>query len=643
MSILPLQPVRVTDLMQSGVANQQISSIQSQLLQVQDELSTGKQVNQPSDNPAAASMIMSLQNILNQQQNYSDNINDSTTQLNTVGSTLQSVNNLLLQAQNIASADVGSATSSQQQQGDAQVINNIISEMQNLANTNSNGVYVFGGDKANAEPYISGTGGIQFVGTGNLIQNTVDQNSLMPTEVSGANIFGGLSSGVVGSANLAPAVTAQTALTDLGGATSDGFAGGAIQLSNGTITKTVDLSSAVTLGDVVSAINAAGVGGITASLSTTGIDLTGAVGDNITVTDASGTPAEQLGIATGSGGAGLGTPVTGSNLNAKVSLFTPLSDLLGGSGLDPAGFVITNGSVSKTITPPAGGDVESLLNAINGAGLGVVAQINSSGTGINVFNSVQGTDMTIGENGGSTATELGIRTFSGSTSLSQLNNGQGVGTAPSGGGDFTITASSGSSFTVSISGAKTVQDVINDINTAAGSAGVGVSASLATSGNGIDLTDTTGGSGAFSLTAINDSEAAADLGLTAPASGNTIDGTDVSGVQVSGIFTDLSALATALQTGNANGITAAGTALQADYNRAVDAGGVAGAQVQALQDRQSQLSSENLATQTMLSSVQDVNMTSAITQFQQLQTALEASLQTIGQTQSVTLLNFIAT
>ena len=87
---------------------------------------------------------------------------------------------------------------------------------------------------------------------------------------------------------------------------------------------------------------------------------------------------------------------------------------------------------------------------------------------------------------------------------------------------FQITRSDGSSFTVSLSGATTVQDVIDRINTASG--GVGVMASFGTSGNGIILTDTAGGSGTLTVTPQNASTAAADLGLTEPASGNTITG-----------------------------------------------------------------------------------------------------------------------
>jgi flagellar hook-associated protein 3 FlgL len=629
----------VSNLLQGSLADQSISSIQSQLLTVENQLTTGKQVNQPSDNPAAAAMILQLQKTLDQRTSYASNLSNQQTQLGNVDSTLQSVSNLLLQAQNIASSDVGSTTSQQQRTGDAQIINNLITEVKNLANTSSAGVYLFGGDKGNTAPFVSASGGVQFVGSTNLLQNSVDINNLTPAQVSAANVFGGLSARVAGT-SLNPTVTAQTRLTDLGGATSTGVGNGSFTLGNGSTTATLSVSAAETLGDVVSSINAAAVGGITASLTSNGIKLTGGGSDNISVTDTSGTSAAQLGIA--SGPVGLGNPAVGSSVNPKITLLTPISALNGGAGIDSKGIILSNGATSKTITFPAGGTVESILNAINGAGLGAVAQINSTGTGINVQNSIQGTQLTIGENGGTTASDLGIRSFSPTTPLSELNNGQGVGNAGAGINDFTITSSAVTSFSVSISGDVTAQDVINSINTAATTAGVNVTASFATSGNGIVLTDGTSGGGTLGVTAINASSAAKDLGLTTPAVGNVINGADVDSVTTAGVFTDLQNLANALQTGDAGGITAAGAALTNDYNNVSDARGATGAQVQALGNISSQLTTENLATQQFMSSIQDTDMTSAISEFQTLQTALQASLQTVAKNQNLTLLNFLS-
>ncbi len=192
----------------------------------------------------------------------------------------------------------------------------------------------------------------------------------------------------------------------------------------------------------------------------------------------------------------------------------------GGSGtsLDTSGLLIT--SAGKTYTVSLSGDktVQDLLNGINDSGAGLEAELNPEKTGINVVSRVSGADFTIGENGGTTATQLGLRTFTASTPLSQLNSGAGVGvnTTTAGGTDFTIGEmidGTAVQVPVSIAGDTTVANVINTINTAAQKAGATFSAQLATTGNGIELTDSNLGAGQITVTANSQSTAAVDLGL----------------------------------------------------------------------------------------------------------------------------------
>jgi hypothetical protein len=114
-----------------------------------------------------------------------------------------------------------------------------------------------------------------------------------------------------------------------------------------------------------------------------------------------------------------------------------------------------------------------------------------------------------------------INYISATTSLSQLNDGNGVAAIGGTKNDFAVTLSDGSVINVGLNGATTVGDVITAINQAGGP---NLSASINSAGNGISLTDNSGGGGTMSIAAENGSEAAADLGLTGPASGNTING-----------------------------------------------------------------------------------------------------------------------
>lgn len=618
--------------------SQQVDSLQQQMQTVESEISTGDQFTQPSQNPGSASIVMSLQRSLDSQNQYLSNVQASQSQLSEVDSSLTSLNSLMTQATTIASESVGTGVSAAQRQAYASQIQTLSSQALSIANTQFEGSYIFGGAKSTQPPYVAVNGGIQFVGSNTVLENTANTDTQLAFQVSGESVFG--SAGQVAGTDISPALTADTRISDLGGANGAGVSLGTIQISNGTVTKQVNLSNADTVQDVVNAINNASVGGITASISGNHLVLSGGASDNITVTDSGGgTTAEDLGILQTTG-AGDGDSLVGASTQPKITDLTPLSALNDRAGIDTThGLVITNGQNSATVNLSSATTVGDLINAINGSGTNVQAQINSAGTGLIIENTVQGTSLSVGENGGTTAADLGIRSFSPSTPLSDLNGGKGVGTASGGAADFQITSSAGASFDVSIAGATTVQDVISDINSASGSSGV--TASFATTGNGIVLTDSSGGSGTLTLTPENDSMAAVDLGLTNPAVANTITGSDVNQVQSQGLFADLASLETALNNNDTDGITAAAQGLQTDSQRLTNTQGQAGAQVQELQGIQTTLTDQNTATQALITQIQGTDVATAATTFSTLQTALQATLEASAANLNLSLLNYI--
>jgi flagellar hook-associated protein 3 FlgL len=181
--------------------------------------------------------------------------------------------------------------------------------------------------------------------------------------------------------------------------------------------------------------------------------------------------------------------------------------------------------------------------------------------------------------------------------------------------------------------------VINAINAA--DAGGGVAASFATVGNGIVLTDTAGGGASPTVTPFDGSSAAADLGLTNAAVGNVITGSDANAPVVNGIFSSLGKLRDALQANDQAGITRAAGMIEEDLARVVRVRGETGARVQEIESRQGRLEDQNVATKSLLSSLQDTDFPDAIARFQTLQTALQATLQTAGQTLNLSLLDFL--
>lgn len=207
-----------------------------------------------------------------------------------------------------------------------------------------------------------------------------------------------------------------------------------------------------------------------------------------------------------------------------ASLSTGAAALAGGvdGGLDLAsGLQLTNGA-DYTIDTSSVETVEQLLSLLNNPEYGLAASINASGDGIDVRTRRSGADFAIGENGGDTAAHLGIRTYTESSRLEDFNRGLGVVIVGQGDTQAAIDADTRAQNTLLIEGSDdgtpfshnidpvgltTVDDLINRINATAGG---DITASLATSGNGIVLTRT------------NPADPAAQATVDVPLAGDTL-------------------------------------------------------------------------------------------------------------------------
>ena len=192
----------------------------------------------------------------------------------------------------------------------------------------------------------------------------------------------------------------------------------------------------------------------------------------------------------------------------------------GGSGstLDvTSGLRVVNGGQTRVITFENAETIEDLLNTLNTSDAGLQAEINEDQTGINIRSRLSGHDFQIGENGGTTATQLGVRTYDRDTRLNEFNYGVGVPTQAGfklptvAGTDFTITTSDGQNFDIDLSSEDTLANVVSKINTATGA---NLTAQLAPPGNILQLVDNTiPGTNDLTVTQAEGSLAAQYLGL----------------------------------------------------------------------------------------------------------------------------------
>ena len=215
--------------------------------------------------------------------------------------------------------------------------------------------------------------------------------------------------------------------------------------------------------------------------------------------------------------------------DAKLTTDTALSNLNGGSGVNRGKIRITDRSGASTVVDLSKAlTVNDVLDAINNSStINVTATVGGDGLQLSDNTGSAATSLTVSEVGTTgTAAGLGllgtapgtgdtivgaqINRVGGHTALVQLNDGNGVRARRDDLPDFQVTQEDGTTFDVNLETAATVQDVIDAINTASGGA---VTAAINDAGTGIKLTDSSAGPGTLEVTALNSSNAAADLGI----------------------------------------------------------------------------------------------------------------------------------
>ena len=340
-------------------------------------------------------------------------------------------------------------------------------------------------------------------------------------------------------------VTSSTELSDLRNGQGIRLATGndlEITLSDGT-TLDVDFGdfsgagADATIDDVVNALNAIDPAKLSASFSGGELvvnDLTGGTG-SFEIADATDAfTASDLGIT----GSTTSTSIT-ANYETKALRGAALASLGGGNGLGTLtdlDITLADGS-SASIDLSSATNTGEILDAINASGLSLIATLNDAGNGFRIRDVSGGAGTLQISSADDTAANLGLQassddpivvggnlgrqTVTESTLLADLNQGVGVN-----GGSFTIRDSSGSTSAINITTDEitTVGELIDRLN----GLGIGVSASLNETGDGIAVVDTAGGSGTLSITDTGTGTAAAELGIAGTASDQDFGGSTVS-------------------------------------------------------------------------------------------------------------------
>ena len=210
---------RITQSMLTTNLLADLQNVTNRLAQTQNQLSSGKQIVKPSDDPFGTARALQFRADLAANQQYQTNVSDASgwqdatdTALGQVGSLTLRARDLLVQGANDTMGAVG-------RQSIAAEIDQIIESIKSTGNTQYAGRYIFAGSKTTTAPYTPG-GADTYLGDTATLQREIGPGVQMPLNVDGSSVIGD------GSTPGSLIATLRTISTDLKANNSSALQGG---------------------------------------------------------------------------------------------------------------------------------------------------------------------------------------------------------------------------------------------------------------------------------------------------------------------------------------------------------------------------------------------------------------------------------
>ncbi len=165
------------------------------LSRYQDQMSSGKEVRRPSDDPFAVTRSMSLYTSLNQNAQYLRNIEDSLGWVDMTDSALGHLGDIMHRLRElVVKGAIGSLADADRNAIKDEVIQ-LVGKLAQIANTNYDGRYIFGGQDTTKPPFE--VDGYQLIYTGasgqdkEMLTREISQNVVMEINVPGSWLISG--------------------------------------------------------------------------------------------------------------------------------------------------------------------------------------------------------------------------------------------------------------------------------------------------------------------------------------------------------------------------------------------------------------------------------------------------------------------
>jgi len=172
-------------------ASKQLGSIQSSLAKTQTQLSTGKQINKPSDAPDKSSLITRLQSEMTRQASYQGNLNAVNVRLQAEDTALRNTSNVMYRFKELAVQAANDTLSTADRNTLSFEMIQLREQILSMANSqDSNGNYLFAGSRVAQQPFgEDAKGRVVYQGDQSRMLVPVGDNRQMNLNIPGSDVF----------------------------------------------------------------------------------------------------------------------------------------------------------------------------------------------------------------------------------------------------------------------------------------------------------------------------------------------------------------------------------------------------------------------------------------------------------------------
>jgi len=194
--------ISTAQMFQQAVTTMQ--SKQTELAKTEQQLSTGLRITSPSDDPAAATRLLDLNQVIATTSQFQRNADFAETRLAIEESVLSEVGNLLQRSRELSVQGLNDSLSAGDRKAIAAEVRENLQALMQLANSkDANGEYLFSGFKTSTIPF-SDSGGGNFVYAGDQGQRSLQIGATRQVAIgdSGSDVFMRIDDGAGGNSSM---------------------------------------------------------------------------------------------------------------------------------------------------------------------------------------------------------------------------------------------------------------------------------------------------------------------------------------------------------------------------------------------------------------------------------------------------------